>query len=73
MKFRFQARDMNDKGKGKAAAAATSSSPTVFEVSSPTAGLTKKIGTLSERKGKSKEQSEPLPGKILCSFHLAFT
>lgn len=54
---------MNDKGKGKVAAA--SSSPMVFDAFSPTPALSKKLEMLSESKGKSKEQDEPLPGTSL--------
>jgi len=53
---------MNDKGKGKAAEAASSSSTTVFDASPPVPALSKKLEMLSEGKGKSKEQDEPLPG-----------
>jgi len=62
-RFQFQAQDMNDKGKGKIGAPGSSSSSAVFDAFQPMPPLSKKLGMLSEGKGKSKEQDEPLPGE----------
>jgi len=63
-RYHFQAQDMNDKGKGKVTAAASSSNTTVFDAFSPVPAVSKKLEMLSEGKGKSKEQDEPLPGRF---------
>ena len=55
---------MNDKGKGKVSSVASSSNPAVFDAFSPMPALSKKFEMLSESKGKSKEQDEPLPGRF---------
>ena len=55
---------MNDKGKGKVAAAAASPPTPAI---SPLAALSKKfemLEMLSKGKGKSKEQGDPLPGRL---------
>ena len=56
---------MNDKGKGKAAAA-VASPPT--QAIPPLPALFKKLEMLSKGKGKSKEQEDPLPGRLPSVF-----
>ena len=67
-RYRFQTQDANDKSDLEVAVAGSSTTPAGPDAFSPIPSLSKESEMLSESRGKTKEQDEPLPGRLLFVF-----
>ena len=67
-RYHFQTQDANDKSNWEVAVAGSSTTPAGPDAFSPIPSLSKESEMLSESRGKTKEQDEPLPGGLLFVF-----